>query len=201
MAKSSILKSSARFVLSQQKGTMAIGRSIHIHRGATVVISRTAATVSASSSIMALIIQNPSLAPSLSSSFSKSPPIATRQQQQPQQLNYHPTTTALPRTTTRPFTTSQPPQFPNNNTNSNNSNNRPFKILGLQQIAIGSLDKSTLSHLWTNIFGIEKIGNYVSEKENVNEDILRLGKEGSPYCVEVDLMMPVDAEKSPKVSE
>jgi len=46
---------------------------------------------------------------------------------------------------------------------------------------------------------VEKIGNYVSEKENVNEDILRLGKEGSPFCVEVDLMMPVDETKSPKV--
>mmetsp|Transcript_26444 Transcript_26444/g.54775 ORF Transcript_26444/g.54775 Transcript_26444/m.54775 type:complete len:173 (+) Transcript_26444:250-768(+) len=45
----------------------------------------------------------------------------------------------------------------------------------------------------------KKIGNYVSEKENVNEDILRLGKEGSPFCVEVDLMMPVDETKSPKV--
>ena len=76
---------------------------------------------------------------------------------------------------------------------------RPFKILGLQQIAIGSLDKSSLSHLWTNIFGIPKIGNYKSEKENVDEDILVLGKEGSPLAVEVDLMMPIDAEKSPKV--
>mmetsp|Transcript_23087 Transcript_23087/g.48275 ORF Transcript_23087/g.48275 Transcript_23087/m.48275 type:complete len:232 (-) Transcript_23087:337-1032(-) len=79
------------------------------------------------------------------------------------------------------------------------SSSRPFKVLGLQQIAIGSLDKSKLSSLWTDIFGVEKIGNYVSEKENVNEDILRLGKEGSPFCVEVDLMMPVDETKSPKV--
>ena len=76
---------------------------------------------------------------------------------------------------------------------------RPFKILGLQQIAIGSLDKSSLSNLWTNIFGVPKIGNYKSEKENVDEDILVLGKEDSPLAVEVDLMMPIDAEKSPKV--
>lgn len=81
------------------------------------------------------------------------------------------------------------------------SSSRPFKVLGLQQIAIGSLDKSKLSSLWTDIFGVEKIGNYVSEKENVNEDILRLGKEGSPFCVEVDLMMPVDETKSPKVRD
>ena len=79
------------------------------------------------------------------------------------------------------------------------TSSRPFKILGLQQIAIGSLDKSSLSNLWTNIFGIPKIGNYKSEKENVDEDILVLGKEDSPLAVEVDLMMPIDAENSPKV--
>ena len=76
---------------------------------------------------------------------------------------------------------------------------RPFQILGLQQIAIGSLDKSPLSNLWTNIFGVPKIGDYISEKENVDEDILLLGKKGSPFGVEVDLMMPIDPEKSPKV--
>ena len=82
---------------------------------------------------------------------------------------------------------------------STTQNSRPFKILGLQQIAIGSLDKFSLSNLWTNIFGVPKIGNYKSEKENVDEDILVLGKEDSPLAVEVDLMMPIDAEKSPKV--
>ncbi|KAL9187940.1 hypothetical protein ACHAXT_006318 [Thalassiosira profunda] len=76
---------------------------------------------------------------------------------------------------------------------------RPFQVLGLQQIAIGSLDKAPLHHLWTNIFGVPKIGHYKSEKENVDEDILLLGKEGSPLGVEVDLMMPIDPEKSPKV--
>mmetsp|Transcript_30810 Transcript_30810/g.64588 ORF Transcript_30810/g.64588 Transcript_30810/m.64588 type:complete len:210 (-) Transcript_30810:1411-2040(-) len=85
--------------------------------------------------------------------------------------------------------TTQPPPPP-----------RPFQILGLQQIAIGSLDKSPLSNLWTNIFGVDKIGSYKSEKENVDEDILLLGKKGSPsLAVEVDLMQPIDPEKSPKV--
>jgi lactoylglutathione lyase len=76
---------------------------------------------------------------------------------------------------------------------------RPFQILGLQQVAIGAVDKSPLTNLWTNIFGIPQIDNYKSEKENVDEDILLLGKKGSPLAVEVDLMMPIDAEKSPKV--
>lgn len=35
------------------------------------------------------------------------------------------------------------------------------------------------------------------ESENVEEDILQLGPE--PYSVEVDLMTPIDPEKSPKV--
>ena len=66
---------------------------------------------------------------------------------------------------------------------------RPFQVLGLQQIAIGSLDKAPLSNLWSNIFGVPKIGNYKSEKENVDEDILLLGKKGSPLAVEIDLMV------------
>lgn len=77
--------------------------------------------------------------------------------------------------------------------------NRPFQILGLQQIAIGSQDKLANLNLWTNIFGVSKIGNYKSEKENVDEDILVLGKKDSPHAVEVDLMMPIDPDKSPKV--
>merc|ERR1719291_215993 len=75
---------------------------------------------------------------------------------------------------------------------------RPFKVLGLQQIAIGSLNKSNLTSLWTHKLGIEKkIGSYRNEKENVDEDILLLGKEG-PFAVEVDLMTPLDANKKPK---
>ena len=46
---------------------------------------------------------------------------------------------------------------------------------------------------------MEQIGSYKSEKENVDEDILLLGKPGSPHSVEVDLMVPIDQDKSPKV--
>ena len=76
---------------------------------------------------------------------------------------------------------------------------RPFQVLGLQQIAMGNVDKGSLSNLWTNIFGVQKIGSFKSEKENVDEDILRLGKEGSPHAEEIDLMMPIDKDKTPKV--
>jgi len=75
--------------------------------------------------------------------------------------------------------------------------NRPFRILGIQQIAIGALDKNELSQFWIDIMGLERTGNFKSEKENVDEDIARIGS--GALAVEVDLMQPIDPEKSPKV--
>ena len=76
---------------------------------------------------------------------------------------------------------------------------RPFKVLGLQQIAIGGLDKSRLSKLWGDVLGLERVGDYQSTKENVDEDIYRCGK--GVHAVEVDLMQPLDPDKRPKVHE
>ena len=53
---------------------------------------------------------------------------------------------------------------------------RPFKVLGLQQIAIGGLSLDALRGLWVDTLGVEKVGDYTSESENVSEDILRLGE-------------------------
>jgi lactoylglutathione lyase len=74
---------------------------------------------------------------------------------------------------------------------------RPFRILGVQQIAVGALDKSGLSKLYVDLFGLSQTGNYRNEKENVDEDIVTIGK--GPLAVEIDLMQPIDPEKSPKV--
>ena len=74
---------------------------------------------------------------------------------------------------------------------------RPFRVLGFQQVALGGLSKSKLSHLWENLLGVPKIGSYQSEKENVDEDIHKLGR--GPFAIEVDLMQPLDPTKSPKV--
>lgn len=74
---------------------------------------------------------------------------------------------------------------------------RPFRVLGLQQVAIGALSKAPLSALWEGVLGVKRVGTYQSEKENVDEDILQLGI--GPWAVEVDLMQPLDASKSPKV--
>ena len=76
---------------------------------------------------------------------------------------------------------------------------RPFKILGIQQIAVGGPSKERLRRLWVDMFGLTVTGNFVSEKENVDEDIAALGS--GPFKVEVDLMQPLDAAKKPAVHE
>jgi lactoylglutathione lyase len=74
---------------------------------------------------------------------------------------------------------------------------RPFKVLGIQQIAIGGLDKTRLQKLWVEMLGLEITGTFKSERENVDEDICAMGS--GPFKVEVDLMQPLDPEKKPAV--
>ena len=74
---------------------------------------------------------------------------------------------------------------------------RPFKVLGIQQIAIGGTSKARLRTLWVDMLGLEVTGNFVSERENVDEDICSIGT--GPLKVEVDLMQPVDIDKKPAV--
>ncbi len=74
---------------------------------------------------------------------------------------------------------------------------RPFKILGIQQVALGSLDKTPLLRLWCDLLGVERVDSFTSEQENVNEDILAVGR--APYQVEIDLMEPIDHTRKPSV--
>lgn len=76
---------------------------------------------------------------------------------------------------------------------------RPFRVLGVQQIAIGSLDKEKLKALWVDALGLQISGNFKSERENVDEDIVVAGS--GPLKLEVDLMQPIDPEKKPKVQD
>jgi len=76
---------------------------------------------------------------------------------------------------------------------------RPFRILGIQQVAIGGPDKAALRSLWVDTLGVTLTGSYRSERENVDEDILALGH--GPFRVEVDLMQPIDATKKPAVHD
>jgi lactoylglutathione lyase len=76
---------------------------------------------------------------------------------------------------------------------------RPFRILGIQQIAVGALDKAGLRRLWIDTLGLQRVGEFRSERENVDEDIAVAGS--GPLRLEVDLMQPIDPAKSPKVHE
>ena len=79
------------------------------------------------------------------------------------------------------------------------STNRPFSILGIQQIAVGGLDKQKLRKFWVDTLGLRYTSTFISEKENVDEDICEAGH--GAFKVEVDLMQPLDPDKKPKVHE
>ena len=76
---------------------------------------------------------------------------------------------------------------------------RPFRILGVQQIALGALDKQPLIEFWGVLLGLEQRGSYESASENVSEAIFEIGIGAS--SVELDLMQPLDANKKPRVNE
>ena len=76
-------------------------------------------------------------------------------------------------------------------------NRRPFKVLGIQQVAIGGTSKERLRALWVDKLGLEPTGTFRSERENVDEDICDLGR--GPFKVEIDLMQPLDIDKKPAV--
>jgi len=76
---------------------------------------------------------------------------------------------------------------------------RPFRVLGLQQIAVGAPDKAKLRRLWVDLLGLTPRGVFRSERENVDEDITAAGV--GPFAIEVDLMQPIDPNAKPKVDE
>jgi lactoylglutathione lyase len=76
---------------------------------------------------------------------------------------------------------------------------RPFRILGVQQIAVGATDKSALRKLWVDVLGVQLVGNYRAERENVDEDIAVVGRGAAR--VEIDLMQPIDPAKKPAVHD
>jgi lactoylglutathione lyase len=76
---------------------------------------------------------------------------------------------------------------------------RPFRVLGMQQVAVGHSDKNALRALWVDLLGLEIERSFQSESENVDEDIVRLGR--GPFAVELDLMQPIDASRSPRVHQ
>jgi lactoylglutathione lyase len=76
---------------------------------------------------------------------------------------------------------------------------KPFQILGIQQIAIGGEDKDRLRKLWVDLLGFQFKSTFVSERENVVEDICAIGDGVNE--IELDLMQPFDVEKKPAVHQ
>ena len=52
---------------------------------------------------------------------------------------------------------------------------RPFRVLGVQQIAVGGPDKARAAHVVGRPLGLARPAPYRSESENVDEDILAVG--------------------------
>jgi len=74
---------------------------------------------------------------------------------------------------------------------------RPFRVLGVQQVAVGSTSKDRLKTLWVDALGLKHVKDFASEKENVDEAVLQAGR--GPASVEVDIMQPLDANAKPAV--
>lgn len=79
------------------------------------------------------------------------------------------------------------------------SDARPFRVLGLQQIAVGGADRQRLRALWVDLLGLTPTGTFQSEAENVDEEILTVG--AGEHAVEVDLMQPLHPGQRPRVDE
>lgn len=74
---------------------------------------------------------------------------------------------------------------------------RPFHVLGVQQIALGSVDRRALEALWVGCLGASVQSTFQSASENVDEAVLSLGR--GLGRVEVDLMQPLDPSARPTV--
>lgn len=74
---------------------------------------------------------------------------------------------------------------------------RPFNVLGLQQIALGAASKAELRALWVDRLGIAATAWFRSERENVDEDVCEVGH--GLARVEIDLMEPIDPDGKPAV--
>ncbi|MGH7791608.1 MAG: VOC family protein [Thermodesulfobacteriota bacterium] len=73
---------------------------------------------------------------------------------------------------------------------------RPFKVLGVQQIAIGGLDIKALRRLWIDTLGLTPTINFRNDTENVRGEIAVVGF--GPFRLDVNLLQPIDPEKSPR---
>jgi lactoylglutathione lyase len=73
---------------------------------------------------------------------------------------------------------------------------RPFRVLGVQQIAIGALDRAPLQRLWVDLFGLESRGEFRNEVENVDGELVTIG--AGPFAVDLNILQPIDPGRAPR---
>lgn len=76
---------------------------------------------------------------------------------------------------------------------------RPFKVIGVQQIAIGGLDMKALRRLWIDLLGLTPTISFRNETENVEGEIALLGL--GPSRIDLNILKPIDPGKSPRAHE
>ena len=76
---------------------------------------------------------------------------------------------------------------------------RAFRVPGVQQVAVGGLDKAALRRFWVDLPGLALKGSFQSEHHSVDEDTLELGCGAA--VVGVDPMQPLHPQRRPKVHE
>jgi lactoylglutathione lyase len=69
-------------------------------------------------------------------------------------------------------------------------------VLGVQQIAIGALDRARPHRLWVTLLGLEARAEFRNEAENVTGELVTLGR--GPFAVDLNLLEPIDPERSPR---
>ena len=73
---------------------------------------------------------------------------------------------------------------------------RPFRVLGVQQIAVGGLDRRRLRRLWVDLLGLESRGTFRNETENVDGELVTIG--AGPFAVDLNILEPLDPDRSPR---
>jgi len=76
---------------------------------------------------------------------------------------------------------------------------RPFRVLGIQHVAVGGPTLDALRHLWVDLLGLESQSVHEVPHENVREE--RVAFVNADCDVKIDLMQPLDAQAKPRVDK
>jgi len=69
-------------------------------------------------------------------------------------------------------------------------------VLGVQQVAVGALDRRRLHRLWVDLFGLASRGEFRNQTENVDGELATIGV--GTFAVDLNLLEPLDPGRSPR---